>query len=925
MCLRKLISIVVIVLLACVAIAPQAQAAPRRAESLHEFTIDFTTGNYGVTFPLWNANYEGTLDYPSVDRYPGEFIETGLTSTFVSHRFGADNPIGGGSLLPGETRAVLFDVTWQTTVDITFIEINYDVDRGATATYWNPVMVVTPKTAPVGGYLFDLPPSPGLVWYWVGNATVENNNVITAGTEDAGSGSGAVSADGLHMVCSAGSAGHDAGAPPAPDPGGYCTISSIRIQYWGEEATLDFPDFWGYEASRPVRTSDTWGTFDIGTYPDAEIITPANALVHAPFAGVVNKWSEGGLDIVQICNDDVCATISNLGLTYVITGDTVTQDCVIGLAGPPWTHAASVTQAGDKGSVLFNAFVKADPDMPIEWADWAEPASDTICAEEPTSLNCLTQNPFLKDAAAGWADGGENTLLGWGVSRGDGYVSISGRAFVYQSLVLTPDTDYYVTLAAAPGFSIVGGNAEAEITIGEESTVVNIPEPAVEGDNQYSIITTPALHLDTPDLPGDTFTLKVGPNNKDVGIKLAEICLHTEPTLTEAPGECWFPDPAKFDSSTAWILEDGAVSETPGNGILANIVRMPDTSSIHHAIDIDAWDDTALQYRLSVEAITYGSTILSNLDPSNAVTIQASVIDGETTVKEWDEWTVDNSLYTKTYSYTDSIAVEDSLTGNFYLTVNDVAGSALGVRVSKVCFTRLNGTAWPGHEDADLHAGELIHEFCVNCIPPAGVDVFAWLAYIACQMANLFFCYLAPVINKISQTITGIMITLSLLGTWLAATLFSFIRSLGNAIASILAYALGAFIGAIFASPLGMFLADLLDLANLLLSWALIFTGTIVAILSRVISSMMVLIGLMVGFWQTLLAGFNTSPASVTLFSCAPSDPLHNACIGLALVDGVITDIPALNAMSLMGAGIYIIYTLVWFLRQVIGGIEGII
>jgi hypothetical protein len=660
----------------------------------------------------------------------------------------------------------------------------------------------------------------------------------------------------------------------------------------------DTPPDMGSQITRPVDSH-----FEVqASVPD--VVTQANAQIHSPIDGVVTSVTGGESGrMITLSNVSYHVVIAGLSEVYVVNGDTVSQGCVLGLAGPPGVLAHSI--GGDQTNLgQFSIVIQKILDSSfVDWETFPDPATDAICGQYYHTPNCITNNPILKDFAAGWGDSGR------GIGRGNnpggltGFISLEAGAYAYQSLVLVPDIDYYLNVQARPNNTQTGGTfATLSVQLGDVTTSADVAAPTSSSPDQYTSVNIGPLHPTVPDSPGNVYQLKLGPPASGAGVTLGFICLTTSAIVTP-PTICYFQQADSFGAGTDWTLSSGA-SLDDSFFLHSVIIPAPD-DYITQPIELRGFPDKEAQYRLTVTVHLVGPGVLTLNSPDNSATMEASIV-GEDT-HTLDTMLIHALLIDETTVSNFSVPTDGVWSGDFYLKATDSAGAGTGIKVSRVCISLLNSSYWPGYGSSDAPTGGT-GQTTQTCQPwpmapsaaPEGTtlgDVItslwnisgAWSNYIIAVIVNMWFCYIAEDIALIGESVVALSMGLGLVARWAAAELGALLSVIGLALKAVwfaFLASLATVVNALFGTDVLKWLFDNLSWAAALFAtlWNLLLA--FLALISWFLHIVSLALQAAGAFAAALPGAINSTPSALTFTGCAaPAGSMVEFCTGLGLMD----------------------------------------
>lgn len=689
------------------------------------------------------------------------------------------------------------------------------------------------------------------------------------------------------------------GFPDPPQPDFYQPITAAALVTYSH-----------YESGGEILSAS-----NIATLPRAEI---HNTVADSTVTDVYQATDTYGL-VVEIQTPYYYKqTFSNLQIVYVKPGDLLKDDCIIGLAGPPFTQ---IQDPPPQGYSQFLFSVQDDESNYLDWTQFDEPTSTAICGSEYRTKNCINNNPRLEDYGEGWAESkgikGYNDNVIWF----DDYVTIKPNGYIYQDIVLDTASTYYVSMVA----TTTSGQASDTITVtlGDNVSADVDLSPASPG-----YLTT--VESD-PVVPLETLTrLQIKNDNPaSAGFNVHFVCIH-EGDAVIAPGQCYFNDPQLARLGLPdWTLLGGATSE--GTAI-SNAVDLYTTGDgLSTPIQLTGFTDAAADYTLVVKADIDGVNLIDDLieATSSYATLDAYIDTGGT---PYTLGSIDvHSLIPKKYEIPFTVPTATSWIGDFTLDLDSLTGSPDYARIHSICLT-VDGGIWPGFEDDPDYSDPDSYAWDLQCAaapspPNSGLRVWQWIAYVGASMYYVVSCSFIPWLLAISNPIRAVIDGIGLLGLYLgslalfwAGWLADLIGGLGALLYDIVRYGIASLINDLLSLDL---IARLWDRLGLLPIFGAFVRDLFVDLIALIVSAVNLLASMgravlrMFTAWRTAIN--DPSMQDLGLPNCATIDDaaaLAPLCWGMDAVDYVISSTLALQVAGVIVAFVIAYETIQWSIAQ---------
>jgi hypothetical protein len=669
---------------------------------------------------------------------------------------------------------------------------------------------------------------------------------------------------------------------------------------------------------RPVRTADT---LEVDETTDVSFITAiADSDVHAAADGVITAvLATGGAYMVTVESTDYSARYSNLANIYGQIGDEIVAGCVLGRVGgqmfdPTGDYEMTIGQIGFR--------INDDLGDPLAWQAWPDPTGVSACADQfYTGANCLTADPLLDGGAARWATDGY---------QGDGTVILDPGETLRQSLVLTANTDYYLTVIATTyasqfqaGAPPVPEPSVITVTLGDTADILHFSPKDV---GNLAVDEIGPLTVTTPDQPPDVYNLVLTVPNYSEPVLITFVCLHTGTVLIE-PEACYLADHDFATGDAAWTLSTGAI----GNYPVEMSVTLPQDEYISQPMLLTAYDEADAEYYLRVIArtnpwelaITYNDW-LPYLSGDYETTLTVTYDVASVPVETLGEFTILNVLFWNPHQSTFTIPDDETWDGD--LVATNTSAAVRHLDIGSICIEPVSGV-WPGFENADSQTPTE----CPRPIMPGSFVITEWIAYAVGWLTYLWYCIIAQLWNGLLVGVGAMVAGLGMLGRWLgslvsltvafaAGLIAGGLQAILNSLASLLAVIWGA----LAALPLFRLGLDLLGFLFAGLGLLAAVIQSLLGLLVGIANFIAAATAMLIGSFSALIGFINSASApDVGMPNCGnPSDPLIGICYGVVAVIQAMTIFDASIVGISVIAGCIGIFTFVWTSR-VLGDVLG--
>jgi hypothetical protein len=605
-------------------------------------------------------------------------------------------------------------------------------------------------------------------------------------------------------------------------------------------------------------------------------------------------------------------TYSNLTDINVLTGDEITQGCVIGKAGPLIRHYES-------NEVLFEihySIVNLDVESTIpglanyqNWTLYASPTGNTPCGDN-FSGTCLNQNPAFDRNGQYWY--GEDNAAGESPDFGEGGVIMPAGSAVKQDIEISSLSTFTITVGAA---ATTDTGVSLTIQLGDDGTVIALPGGRAVQVSQADI--TPAI----PNIEPDLFTLTIRANRPT---KLVYACLQDEDSATAPPPSACLLTDYSLETGDGWTFTDDAeIVETPSIlGVNGTRLEIPLLGDASQTISLDGYDDHDAVYNITVEAAVpwslntgdYG--VLSvGYEPTDPDFDQTSFFD------------IKPTLLPQTYTDQWTIPEGASSTGDFVLNVPLVYGAAGIVLVYEVCIAPADGY-WPGQpeipsSESDILCSKTIafESENVTDIISAAKWIVSGLTWVGKFLDISIECNVARLRETMLRLLDPVLAWIRMIGKWLYFSIARFVAWAMNIIAYVMAIlrnVLNSIINAIWTALIGTAFFqgafDNLDLVSTVIATLIDLVLQIVGFIGRIVNVLSTLAQVIAVFWSSIVSAFNDPTIADTGMPICDgileADPGYLMCVGLDLFDYVVNAFPSLNVLGLVGIGAIALFTI---------------
>jgi hypothetical protein len=593
------------------------------------------------------------------------------------------------------------------------------------------------------------------------------------------------------------------------------------------------------------------------------------------------------------------AVYSNLSTVYVLPGDTVEGGCVIGVAGPQFAAVDGVTDPSYK-QIIFSV-AEDDPEEELgilqDWTVYEDPHGSEVCGSLLRYEDCVNNNPKFEENGSAWSYGNSSSYTDNSPERGPGFVMLLGGQYASQEIWLPVMETYYVTIASTPQ----GPDATLSVQLGD-MTIEQVITPTLPGT---TVITEfgPYTGME-PSAPGHIYTLAVtneDPPTAPYGMYINFVCMHIDGSDSRTPpAACYFSNP-KFDQDDSWVLAGGASIESALG--VGGFLSMPLDSTASQGVYLYAFPAEPGQYRVTISARQEGLIADIGGDTILSASIDSPALDDTAT------FNVHNTILMVKFVHEFEVDVGDVADGDYILEVTDLDAGVDSIQIGEVCLEPVGGQ-WPGYGNSANKAPT-----CDSCsFPGINLDPTIWLAWLGCLFTS-FVCKIPAWIAIITAPMTAIFNFLGLIGRWFAVVGFRFGVFLQGLISSVVALLSGVLIGAIngvWAAlntlPLIQEIVDRFGLAQII---AAAITGAIFGILASILSVIQIMAsfaqiaGIFLAAMMDAVNGTSTVDTGMPVCASLPTeDALYPLCMGLDLVDLMMTVFPALNAWIFAAIGV---------------------
>lgn len=715
----------------------------------------------------------------------------------------------------------------------------------------------------------------------------------------------------------------------------YLTSVYASGTFTGDCPFSDYPPVGDLDRVWPLRADVTYEVNHIDGYGPIvdDVHTEQGATAYNSLAGQVVAITDSGSGylVKVVADDDNYVLYDNLTAVYPKLNDQIDAGCVIGTVGESF-KAPSQTYTQDPGLLWFYAgtdfYTAADNDY-IDWQNaWIEPPAVGVpCGSELRTDHCLNYNPNLDDDARGW------TLY-----HVDPYdVNLSSiklaeySSAIAQYMVLDHEVDYYLTVQSRiyhnyDYYTVTVNKATTGDLIDTLTETINLDDL---GLNLGDPVITEVGPLDLSDYDvNDTYLISIAASNTHTeGINLDDVCVN-DGSIQVSVSPCYLDNHEfNIDAGADWDSSaTGATFRDSPMDFDSDVVLDPG-GWIAQPISLASYDGQDADYKIEIKARAVGD--ISSLTDIFTTGFYGDLdLTVETGVMTITTLRVGNVGVTLPHNHGLTITSGNTLVGNFTIT-ND-ALSPESVAVSSVCISPVAGY-WPGDEP-DIN--EETSDTCSVCAMPTamGVDVlFQWIAWLWCNLRNLFYCTLAKWLQQVSSYIVQGRDLLAFVGKYMSVLIamilrwfFSVVNAVGTASAdggsSLIAAAWNAIAG------LGIIQAlfDAIGYASAFLTGALATAVAAIQLLTSLLNALLSLGRLGIVMLSALAVAFNGSAATLDIPSCTviTSGLQDGYCAVFILGSGIFDEFPVFTVGFAIASGVIGFITLIWTMRQ-IGGAFG--
>lgn len=717
---------------------------------------------------------------------------------------------------------------------------------------------------------------------------------------------------------------------PYTDPGGNVTIASITFTGESEAGADPFLSL-DYGTIKPVATSDTYDTkINVAGLSD-QIWADVGDNVYASADGevtTVDLMSSGYF--VELTTDNG-NKIQYYYLAEVRTtqGADVSAGCVIGTVGGDNvdTPDDQIPPVANLGMIRFLPY-RDTYDYKYEWLSWAEPSGSIACGGDGKFITsgCVNYNSNLSQKANGWILS-DNALLEYSSSDGPATVSLHYNDTMTQEMVLSPETDYYLVskVQLRETSQNAGKYGVMAVAIGSGTGAINTW--TVEPKSPTQEITTrlgPLTFGEPTDLP-DMYNVSITNALQGSFARVIYACLSPDDSAVLSPEYCYFSNYSFDDGNTGWQESVTGVTWHPigANNPNLGAVQLDPGAYIEAPIDLSSYDGSDAVYRLVLEARLAHNPEgeLGDMFDGLDTTINQKV---ETSIYDFGSITVNNILMTQRYITEFTVTNGNTLAGD--LRIENDSNNTLVVELGSVCLNPLNGQ-WPGDtDDTDMNSMPI----CEFCSMPTDLNITLWLAWLWCQIQNVWYCYLRVMMTTIIDLVQQGLTFSGYLGRWLGAAMSRFVTwsyqlglAFGQELKDVALGILATLWNFIAANPLFQALFDLIGYLILLATSGAEIIYAIGNLVGRVIKTISNL-GYMAGlFVAALVTAMSASSADLNIPTCtAPTGPYVGMCIAFEVIDAVLTELPTTTIGLAVAGGCIGLMITIWTIKR-IGGAFG--
>jgi hypothetical protein len=604
----------------------------------------------------------------------------------------------------------------------------------------------------------------------------------------------------------------------------------------------------------------------------------------------------------------------NLTDLNVLTGDEITQGCVIGKAGPRIRYY-------NTQEVLFEitySIVNLDVPSTIpglanyqNWTLYADPTGNTPCGDN-FSGTCLNQNPAFDRDGQYWY-GIENDA-GLEPDFVEGGVLLDAGTAIAQDIEIADLSTYNVTIGAVATTNLA---VAVTVTLGDDTDADNT---FVDGAMQ--VIQTTTLTPTTPDTPPDLYTLTIEANRP---LRLVYVCLADIEDATATPPSYCLLEDYSLETGDGWTFTDGAeIVETPGFfGIGAGTeLQIPELGDAEQTIALDGYDDRDAVYDVVVKASVPWSVSTADY---GELWVSYGATDPD--YNQFSSFDVKQDLLTPTFRAEWTIPQGVSTTGDFNLNVPSLYGTTSYISVFEVCISPRDGY-WPSQPNIPISESDALCsqtvEFAVeNPTDIAGVGkwIVSALRWVGRFLDISIECNIARLKETMLRLLDPVIAWFGMIGRWLGYTIVRFANWLAGIVGYLVALLRNVFnsiVNSIWAALIGTAFFqgafDNLDLVSTVIDTLIDLVMQIVGFIGRIVNVLATLAQIIAVFWTSVVEAFNDPTITETgMPACdaiLESDPGYLMCIGLDLFDYVILAFPSLNVLGLVGIGAIALFTL---------------
>lgn len=621
----------------------------------------------------------------------------------------------------------------------------------------------------------------------------------------------------------------------------------------------------------------------------------------------VSEYPPFRVDLVaQVDGDTWRISVSNLDNVFVLPGDKVDGNCIIGYAGVSPEESFPISP--DK-AILYE-IVNFGETQFEDWTLHSNPDGTAICGSLAEDQSCINNNPELANQAAGWT---LNRGLSGASPTAYPDVLLPGTTSISQFLELDPDTEYYATvsIAATEAFALFDVTV-GDVTLSEEFNADLIGEPPVFGTHvgEYRTFLLGPFEPTEADLVPNLYNFEISNPLLHKTIKVGFACLHELDTSPISDhGLCYFEG-----------LGDFTTTGDNKNDALGNpYIRLYDDEFMAANITLSGYEDEDATYYVLVNAWPY--FLDGTGEPATVTYLYLSFDDG-TEYATINSHGLEPDIRAQV-SYTIVIPAGEEITADLTIThTQDDATDSQLVDVSRVCLVPAKGY-YPGFEpepesEADCPA-VLAPEF--NIAEPFQ-SLWRGGIWIWDSLKVFLLCIIPREVNRVIDAIAGIPLWIRSVGLWLGAVIqvaAEWLFDLLDYVVSTVILGLDDLIdliwGAFIGIPIVQQFYDQLSFTQLWAAVVGIIVDLVFELMSRAFFAIASLTSMIRVFYIALRFGYNNaSVPELDIPLCDGIDPDtigYAFCAGLDLTDYGLAAFPVAQVFIVIAIGSVIYFAMI--------------